>query len=838
MLNISLHRSFNLLKISTWFTAIASLLLLSVVAFFVLFPQSIKGSLEQRLSSVTGLDVSIERLALEFIDNELLLAAHGLEIGAKDLNPIVSMDVLRWDVNFSALVDGIEIPGHIDIGKLTVDATLIESYMAYIDTDAVFSNTGLSSLLALETLSINKTIIRGESSHQLAPIKLKRNKQKITFSMENQALMTSVQAPKIGNMVDIKTSVDVTRAKEDRMAVFPFSIKNADFNLSAQLKIFSEKDQMFLEFESYVDQIDVAKIQQNIPEALANTQSAVWLSQSLNSGMIKNVMFTTRFNLSDKQAAPITKFSADLEGAQLTMDPEWAPITKLNARVIFTNNYVQITGKDAKVADIDISYLNISAHNFGQNDAKIIAHGRVNSTSEKVAAFIKKSPASETTKYFIDQFELSGDIWGDVIIEAPFDEGQGKKVVLNYDMFVTDNRLSLLEGKIKIDHYTSQISYHDNILQTKGKGDIGGVPFDLSINPSEWIDDNTSAFKVAMKQRDSDLEVFISQEGGSEWHAQINSEDVEVGVYLYPHPKGPAFVELHDLRMADIDEIKSPWNFLPGDFPSFHLISKNAEVNGSAIPNFEADLISKEQVMQIQNLRFEDIGVSDKELVFNGDWMDGKTIFRAQASHQNLSDFLERFGIEEPVSGGKFTTDIRLYCDCAPWEISTTKVSGFIKVDIEKGVFTEQDPSFFKLLSFVSLDSIASRMRLDKSELKEQGFAYDRINVKLLFGDAKASIYDFQIESEDSEIELSGYADLINRDYNLVATVRPSIADSVPLATYIVGGGLTGLGVWAADKLLFGGEVIGKMFNDVLEFNYTITGPWSNPVIETKGTDS
>jgi len=341
-----------------------------------------------------------------------------------------------------------------------------------------------------------------------------------------------------------------------------------------------------------------------------------------------------------------------------------------------------------------------------------------------------------------------------------------------------------------------------------------------------------------MKQRDSDLEVFISQEGGSEWHAQINSEDVEVGVYLYPHPKGPAFVELHDLRMADIDEIKSPWNFLPGDFPSFHLISKNAEVNGNAIPNFEADLISKEQVMQIQSLRFEDIGVSDKELVFNGDWMDGKTILRAQASHQNLSDFLERFGIEEPVSGGKFTTDIRLYCDCAPWEVSTTKVSGFIKVDIEKGVFTEQDPSFFKLLSFVSLDSIASRMKLDKSELKEQGFAYDRINVKLLFGDAKASIYDFQIESEDSEIELSGYADLVNRDYNLVATVRPAIADSVPLATYIAGGGLTGLGVWAADKLLFGGEVIGKMFNDVLEFNYTITGPWSNPVIESKGIDS
>ena len=124
------------------------------------------------------------------------------------------------------------------------------------------------------------------------------------------------------------------------------------------------------EFESYVDQINVAKIQQNLPEALANTQSAVWLSQSLNSGVVKNAMFTTRFNLSDEQSVPITKFSADLVDAQLTMDSKWPPITGLNARVSFTNNYVQITGKDAKVGDIDISYLNISAHNFGQDDAK------------------------------------------------------------------------------------------------------------------------------------------------------------------------------------------------------------------------------------------------------------------------------------------------------------------------------------------------------------------------------------------------------------------------------------------------------------------------------------
>jgi len=42
MLKKTLHRGFNLLKITTWLTAIFSLVLLVIIAFFVMFPQTIK----------------------------------------------------------------------------------------------------------------------------------------------------------------------------------------------------------------------------------------------------------------------------------------------------------------------------------------------------------------------------------------------------------------------------------------------------------------------------------------------------------------------------------------------------------------------------------------------------------------------------------------------------------------------------------------------------------------------------------------------------------------------------------------------------------------------------
>jgi len=832
MLKKTLLRGLNLLKLSTWLTAIVSVLLLLTVAFFVAFPQTIKTSLEERLSEISGLEVSVDKLSLEFQDNELLLAVRGLDIGTAGLNPIASIDVLRWDANLLALYRGIDIPGHIDINELIIDTSSIDEYISIINTDSIFSNLGLSGILALQTLSVNSTVLIGDESVQLAPIELKRNKEKIMLSMENQPLVTDSEMPKLSNTVNIKTSIDVARASADRVAVIPFTIKNEDFNLSAQLKIFSEQDKVYLEFQSYIDQIDVTKINQNIPEALANTQSTIWLDKVITEGVLTDIMLTTRFNISGDLEDPNTKFSANLKEAKLNVNSGWAPITDLNAKVTFSNDYVNITGKNAKLDKINLSYLNISTHNFNKPEAKLVLNGRFNSDSETISQFIYQSPVPVRVKDYLNEFELSGDIWGNVTIIAPFQQDANKKIEVDFDMYVTDNTLSLFDEKFFVKQYNSQISYHDRLIQTNGRGVIGGKLFELALNPSDWIDNNSSGLRVKMSHIDSDIDAYISKKTGDEWHTQIESKNLQVGVDIALHDDGPSIVKLNDLNITSIEEINSPWHISPENFPSFHLISKDAVVNGKPIPNLEANLISHGTVMEINTLVFENVGLSEEDLIFNGNWLNGKTVLRANASHQNLSDFLVKFGVDEPVSGGAFTADVRLFCDCNPWEATLPKISGFAISDIEKGVFTNQDPSFFKLLSFINLESIANRMKMSRNELREQGFVYDRINVKLFVNNGKANVDYFQVESEESDIELTGYVDLIKRDYNLAANVQPSIADTIPLATYLAGGGLAGFGVWAADKMLFGGEIIGSLFDNILEFTYVITGPWSEPVIE------
>ncbi len=831
MLKKTLLRSLNILKISTWVTAFMALAVLAVVAFLIMFPQTIKGQIESRLSEISGLDVRIEKISLEFQENELFLAVKELQISSDGMKPIAKVDVLRWNVNLMALYKGIEIPGHIDVNELLIDTSNIDDYVGIMNAESVLSNIGVSSLLALQSLSINRTQLIGQQSLDLAPIELKRNKQKISLSMRDQSIFSTSQVPKLGSMVNINTSIDVAKAREERVAVIPFSLQNEDFNLSAQVKIFNQQDQVYLEFESYIDQIEVSKINQNIPESLSASEGARWIDEVLKDGFLTDIMLTTRFNMSGEIEAPNTKFSANLSKATINANPNWPSIEDINAKVTFSNDYLKIVGNQARVEGIDLSYLSITTRDFNQPDAKLSLNARFDSNSQKVEQFIRETSVSDKIKAYLNEFELIGKLWGNINLIAPLQKNTDQKPELTFDMFASENSLSLFDGEINVDGFNSQISFKDGLIRTKGKGLIGGELFQISLNPKDWINEDNSALKVKLTHLSSSIDAFISKRSSVEWSSIMKSEDLYADLTLLIDNDGKYILNLKDLNISSLDNIND-WKLSPKIFPSLHLSLKDSKVNNKIVPNFEADLINHDYVMEIKNLVFENIGLSEEDLVFNGSWLNGKTALRAKASSQNLSSFLNKFGVNEPVIGGGFSVDLRLYCDCEPWQVAPKNVTGYMQAEVAEGVFTNQDPNLFKLISFINLETIANRFRLTRSELREAGYVYDQINAKLLFNDGVAKVDYFLVESEESDIELTGSVDLIKRDYNLAANVQPAIANTIPLATYLAGGGLAGFGVWAADKMLFGGEVMSGLLDNTVEITFVISGPWSEPIIE------
>ena len=118
-------------------------------------------------------------------------------------------------------------------------------------------------------------------------------------------------------------------------------------------------------------------------------------------------------------------------------------------------------------------------------------NARFNSESLIIEDFIKKSSVSEKIKAYLEEFELKGKLWGNVNMVVPIQRDNNQKLNLSFDMFASDNSLSVLDGRIEIDEFNSQISYSEGLVRTKGKGIIGEELFQISLNPKDWINEKS-----------------------------------------------------------------------------------------------------------------------------------------------------------------------------------------------------------------------------------------------------------------------------------------------------------------------------------------------------------
>jgi uncharacterized protein YhdP len=291
-------------------------------------------------------------------------------------------------------------------------------------------------------------------------------------------------------------------------------------------------------------------------------------------------------------------------------------------------------------------------------------------------------------------------------------------------------------------------------------------------------------------------------------------------------------VDIIDFQMATTDGAKLDLDIAPSDIPNLFISTNNVIVNGHHIPNFSTLLESEGEVLDIIDLTFHRVGTGKHELHFNGTWEAGKTQLTAKARGGHLADFLEQLNIKTKVHAGEFYFHVDLLCECAPWNASLKNMTGHLDMSIKEGTFDEKDPHLGRVLSLLNIKSLAKHLKLETQDVTQEGFAYDHIEASANIGNSLLKIEKFKLNSSSSTIELSGNTNLVQQRYDLLAKVVPAVSDAIPIATYLAGGGLAGLGVWLVDEVLFDGEIIHSIVDGVAEFDYKIIGTWEKPIIE------
>ncbi|WP_300428900.1 AsmA-like C-terminal region-containing protein [Candidatus Thioglobus sp.] len=825
MIKKTLSKGIKVLKISTWLSVIFSLLIVLVVGFFVAFPNLIKAPIEAQLSGASGLEVKLSKISFELEADGISLKIHDLKLGSKDQDqPIAQIQGLHWRVNVMNLIDDIYHPSQVFIDVLTLHANSI--------SDAAFSVADAKQLVSLETLeiahffeslSIQKTHIMGDDELVISPLDVTRFGSQLLLTVSNQA---------IGDQnVDIAMTLSSEQLEHDGFLTLPMTFSNDDFSLLSNLKLYHQEDGEYAEFSGYIEQIKAVNLDKYLTASIVGDSTSNWMKRGFKSGFLKNSNIRIVKNLSEESPAEIS-FNAHLTETELLFNSDWKNLKDLDADISTDGKKIKVLVNNTKLYGFPLANMALEIVDMSKPNLDVHLLGKIDTTSQALMQFLAQAPTGNTVHDVVKQFSLEGQLTGELDLLIPLDD---RAVTLDVDLAIDENRLVTLGGAVVIEGYKSTIAFHDNQISTSGTGTIRDIPFEIRVNPKNRGDDKEASFAVELLKIDNDFELYLTRRLDQTWRARIESEVLKTNIEIALTDELPS-VRVVGLQVASSDSLKGDWNIQPDDLPSMFLSVHGIFVDEKEIPDFSAKLESANNILKISDLSFEGIGVGDKDLLFNGAWVAGKTGIIAKAKGKELSEFLKKLKVTEKVSGGEFDFDVRLFCNCTPWNMSLSGLSGIAKMNVKEGVFTDKDPNIGRVLSLLNIRAITKRFKLDVADLTDKGFAYDSIDAKITLLNSQARIDNFQLESSSSSINLVGQSNIIDESYDIEAKVTPAIGDAVPAATYLAGGGLVGLGVWLIDEQLFDGKLIDKIVDKVVEFKYKITGSWDEPTIKNIST--
>ena len=160
-----------------------------------------------------------------------------------------------------------------------------------------------------------------------------------------------------------------------------------------------------------------------------------------------------------------------------------------------------------------------------------------------------------------------------------------------------------------------------------------------------------------------------------------------------------------------------------------------------------------------------------------------------------------------------------------PWSPQVDTISGTFTIDLRKGSFAKVDTGAGGLLlSFLSMQSLFKRLTLDFSDFKG-GFAFDSFTASSDIKNGILSNDNTKIVGTHGTILLTGSMNLMEGNIDSRVIVLPEInAGNASLALAFVNPAV-GIGSFLAQLLLR------TPLSHLFKVEYTIKGPWSDPVI-------
>ncbi|KTD07216.1 YhdP family protein [Legionella jamestowniensis] len=352
-------------------------------------------------------------------------------------------------------------------------------------------------------------------------------------------------------------------------------------------------------------------------------------------------------------------------------------------------------------------------------------------------------------------------------------------------------------------------------------------------NAINLIDVKLGLAKV-FSQRYKNLSIKAQKYEKGSWSIHLNQE--KIAANLRYQPSSNTVTGLIERLHLDLDD---PVNL--------HAVSK---LKPADLPNLDLRVAS----FQVKDLNLGDVSLKTKafkhrwelnsckikspfyEFAATGTWIEkdkiNATQLQADLHITNLAKSLEEWKISPVVEADKGNVQFRGGWPGAIYEFSLTRLHGQMAMRFKDGRITNLSPEteeklgLGKLLSILSLQTIPRRLKLDFSDLSEDGYSFDEFNGSFVIDKGVMTTKDSYIDGPVAYASMKGNLDIAKQYYDLNLKVNPHITASLPVVATIAGGPIAGIATWVASKLINHG------MQKISGYTYKISGPWRQPVVQ------
>ncbi|MCC4594378.1 TIGR02099 family protein [Xanthomonas campestris pv. phormiicola] len=231
--------------------------------------------------------------------------------------------------------------------------------------------------------------------------------------------------------------------------------------------------------------------------------------------------------------------------------------------------------------------------------------------------------------------------------------------------------------------------------------------------------------------------------------------------------------------------------------------------------------------MQVDQLHLR----SDKQKIdIGGDWRGkgaaARTQLNASVDSQDLGELMQNLDFGGQLRGGEGTLRLRAAWPGDPAGFQLATLQGQLDVAARNGQLLELNPGAGRVLGLLSVAQLPRRLMFDFRDFFSKGFAFNRIDGQVQFGNGVARSESMLIDGPAAEIKVRGQADLRAQQFDQTIDVNPKSGNLLTVVGAVAGGPV-GAAVGAAAN-----AVLGKPLGAIGARTYRVTGPWKDPKVE------